>query len=81
MAELSPEIEYRIGRSYRLKLNDSYYRVTLMSIDYEHDPPIAHVIIREHSVDSFNGDSDVRKRHTKHSEVVPCTDVPLSDLW
>lgn len=81
MIELMPRTEYKIGGSYNLKLDGLCYRVTLMSIDHDQSPPTAHVIIREHSIDSFNGDSSVRRRHTKHSEAVPCTDVLLHDLW
>jgi hypothetical protein len=77
---MTTEQEYQIGRAYRLKLNDAHYRVTLIDIDRTSSPPRAHVIIREHSVDSFRGLSSVRKRHTKKSETVPCTDVPLNDL-
>ncbi len=75
----SPQ-EYRIGTAYRLKLNGFYYRATLMEINRSVESPQAHVIIQEHSVGSFLGESTSRKRHTKHSEVVPCTDIPLTDL-
>lgn len=77
----STDVKYEVGHVYKLKLDNSYYRVTLISVDYSQNPPMAHVIIREHSVDSFIGDSNIRRRHTKHSEVVPCADVPLYDLW
>lgn len=79
-SELANGIDYQIGNGYRLKLSDSYYRVTLVSVDYNQTPPMAHVIIKEHSVDSFNGNSNIRRRHTKWSEAVPCADVPLHDL-
>lgn len=81
MMELPRNTDYKIGCGYRLKIGDSYYRVTLMSVDYNKTPPMAHVIIKEHSVDSFNSDSNIRRRHTKWSEAVPCADVPLHDLW
>lgn len=74
------ETDYKIGRAYRLKIDGSYYLATLMEIDTSVRPERAHVIIREHSVDSFHHISSVRKRHTKHSEAIPCADVLLTDL-
>jgi hypothetical protein len=72
--------KYKIGRAYRLKRDGAYYWATLISIDKQVRPPRANVIIREHSVDSFNGLSRVRRRHTKHSEVVPILTVLLKKL-
>jgi hypothetical protein len=70
-----------IGRSYGLKLENRYFRVTLMSIDESVEPHRAHVIIQEHSIDSFMYGATARRRHTKKGEAVPCVDVPLSDLF
>ena len=71
---------YQIGGEYNLKLSGSYYKVTLIAIDSSQNPPIANVLIREHPVDSFEGDSMVRKRHKKRGEAVPIANVPLTDL-
>ena len=73
--------EYQIGHVYKLKLDGHFYQVTLIAIDETQNPPLARVLIREHSVDSFINHSGSRKRHTKKSEVVPCANVPLNDLW
>ncbi len=80
MLEKSPVV-YEIGNVYSIKLGNSYYRVTLMHIDYSVKPPFANVVIREHSVDSFIGLSSNRRRHTKKSEFVPCKRVPLESLY
>ena len=77
---ITPE-ECHIGRGYGLKQEDRYFWVTLMSIDESAIPPLAHVLIREHSIDSYISGSSVRKRHKTRGEAVPCVTVPLTDLF
>lgn len=81
MSEKLLNLKYEIGGVYNLKFNGDYYKVTLISINKEVNPILARVLIREHSIESFTNGTRLRKRHTKKSEVVPCTEVPLNDLW
>ena len=73
---VSPEI----GHSYGLKMGERYFRVTLMFIHESVTPPLAHVIVQEHSIDSFMNNTNARKRHKNRGEAVPCADIPLSEL-
>lgn len=77
---ITPE-ECHIGRGYGLKKENGYFWVTLMSLDDSAIPPLAYVLIREHSIDSFTGRSNIRKRHKRQGEAVPCAIVPLTDLF
>ncbi len=81
MSEKLFNLKYEIGGVYNLKLNGDYYKVTLISINEAVSPNTARVLVREHSIESFVNGAGLRKRHTKKSEVVPCAEVLLSDLW
>jgi len=81
MSEKLFNLKHEIGGVYNLKLNGDYYKVTLISINEAVSPNTTRVLIREHSIESFTNGNRLRKRHTKKSEVVPCTEVPLNDLW
>ncbi len=72
--------EFRIGHPYGLVRDTRYFRVTLMSVDASVQPPRAHVIIQEHSVESFIEGTGTRKRHKYRGDPVPCANVPLTDL-
>lgn len=72
--------KYIIGQKYRLKLDDRYFWATIVCVDDNIDPPQARVVLQEHSIDSYIHGSNIRKRHTKRSEVVPCANVNLTDL-